>query len=34
VHRLGFSDARLEPFGSMTAEDTARWTEAIEHDTH
>jgi hypothetical protein len=32
IHHLGFSDARLEPFGSMTAEQTAQWTKAIEEE--
>jgi len=34
LQHLGFSDARLEPFGSMTAEQTALWTEAIDKDDH
>jgi hypothetical protein len=34
VQHLGFSDARVEPFGSMTQEQTVRWTEAIDHDRH
>jgi hypothetical protein len=34
VHDLGFSDARLEPFGSMTAEQTALWTKAIDDEKH
>jgi hypothetical protein len=32
VEQLGFSDARLEPFGSMTTEETLRWTQAIGQD--
>jgi hypothetical protein len=32
VQHLGFSDARLEPFGPMTAEQTEKWTRAIEDD--
>jgi hypothetical protein len=34
VHQLGFSDARVEPFGAMTAEQTAQWTKAIDGDEH
>lgn len=30
VHQLGFADARVEPFGTMTPEQTAQWTKAIE----
>lgn len=29
VEHLGFSDARLEPIGSMTTEETELWTKAI-----
>lgn len=32
VDRLGFSDARVEPIGLMTAEQTAAWTKAIEDE--
>jgi hypothetical protein len=32
VHQLGFSDARVEPFGAMTPEQTAQWTNAIDAD--
>ena len=30
VREWGFEDARLQPIGTMTAEDVATWTEAIE----
>jgi len=30
VHQLGFADARVEPFGPMTPEQTAQWTRAME----
>jgi hypothetical protein len=29
VREWGFADARLEPFGTMKAEDVEHWTEAI-----
>jgi hypothetical protein len=32
IHELGFVDARLEPHGSMTPDEVARWTAAIEED--
>jgi hypothetical protein len=32
VHQLGFADARVEPFGAMTPEQTAQWTRAMEED--
>jgi hypothetical protein len=32
VERRGYRDARLVPFGSMSAEDIALWTKAIESD--
>jgi hypothetical protein len=32
VDRLGFSDARVEPLGLMTAEQTALWTKAIDEE--
>jgi len=30
VEDLGFADARIEPLGAMTVEETARWTRAID----
>jgi hypothetical protein len=30
INQLGFTDARLEPFGSMTREQTDLWTKAID----
>ena len=32
VQTLGFADARVEPFGAMTPEETALWTKAIDQD--
>jgi hypothetical protein len=32
VEALGFADARVEPFGAMTPEDTLRWTRAMRRD--
>jgi hypothetical protein len=32
VGEWGFSDARLVPMGSMTAEEIAHWTKGIEID--
>jgi hypothetical protein len=32
IDDLGFIDARIEPLGAMTAEETARWTRAIEDE--
>jgi hypothetical protein len=32
VHELGFTDARVVPFGSMTREQTELWTRAIEDE--
>jgi len=32
VHELGFTDARVVPFGSMTREQTDLWTRAIEDE--
>lgn len=31
IEQWGYLDARIVPFGNMTAKDTARWTEAIQH---
>lgn len=33
VDDLGFTDARIEPLGAMTAEETERWTKAIDDKT-
>jgi hypothetical protein len=32
VEALGFTDARVEPFGTMTAEETLRWTRAMRRE--
>lgn len=32
IEHLGFSDARIEPFGAMTVEETAQWTKAMEKE--
>ena len=34
VHALGYVDARLQPYGTMTRENVRIWTEAIEKDRH
>lgn len=34
IEQWGYQDARIVPFGNMTAKDTAHWTEAIQHKDH
>ena len=31
IGRWGYNDARLPPYGKMTEQDTAKWTQAIKH---
>lgn len=32
INQFGYQDARVAPHGNMTAQDTAKWTEAINHN--